>query len=450
MEYNKWIRLDNASNIFVAASNAIDTKVFRLSVEMTENIEPSLLQTALNHIYEEYPLFHSTLRRGFFWYYFEKSDVNPRIKVETETPLSPIYQPKKKDFLFRVLYKENRIHLEVFHALTDGTGALWFLEDLVSEYVRIRYVKETNNKRLTSKREKDDLEDSFNRYFKERKETTPFTRLLRSFKDVYQGEKTKGSFVPQFIDDKKEQKIYRVKGTYTPDHRPRIINVNLPLNESLALARREKVSLTIYMTALYVLASYQAKEDKTKETTISVSIPINLRQYFPSITVRNFFSTTTIDYTFAPGEEGDLSVICKQLNEQFQKQLKKEALERRLKRHIEFEFNPVLRVLLRPLKDLILKGVNKLNNRNITLSMSNLGIVHLPTEVSSYIENVYFYSAPNRPHFGMISHGDTLNISLASPFVETDIFKNFIQYLSAKDLDITVDANKVTREELEK
>jgi len=450
MEYNKWIRLDNASNIFVAASNAIDTKVFRLSIEMTEKIEPSHLQTALNHVYEEYPLFHSTLRRGFFWYYFEKSDVNPRIKIETEPPLSPIYESKKKDFLFRVLYKGNRVHLEVFHALTDGTGALWFLEDLMTEYVRLRYVKDDRDNRLTSKREKDDLEDSFNRYFKEKKTTTQFTRLVQSFKNVYQGEKTSDSLFPKFIDDKSDKKIYRVKGTYTPDHRPRIINTNLPLDESLALARQEKVTLTIYLTALYVLATYQAKEDKTKETTISVSIPINLRQYFPSITVRNFFSTTTIDYTFAEGEVADLSAICQELNEQFQEKLEKDALEKRLKRHIEFEFNPILRVLLRPIKDMILSGVNKLNNRNITLSMSNLGIVHLPGEVSSYIENVYFTSSAIRPHFGMISHGNTLNLSFASPFVETDIFKNFIQYLSAEGLDITVDANKVTREELEK
>jgi len=448
MEYNKWIRLDNASNIFVAASNSIDTKVFRISIEMTEKIEPSQLQTALNHVYEEYPLFHSTLRRGFFWYYFEKSDVNPRIKIETEPPLSSIYDSKKKDFLFRVLYKENRVHLEVFHALTDGTGALWFLEDLMTEYVRLRYVEDARDNRLTSKREKADLEDSFNRYFKEKKTTTQFTRLIQSFKDVYQGDETSDSFIPKFIDDTKDKKIYRVKGTYTPDHRPRIINTNLPLDESLALARKEKVTLTIYLTALYILATYQAKEDKTKETTISVSIPINLRQYFPSITVRNFFSTTTIDYTFAAGEKGDLSAICQELNEQFQEKLEKDALEKRLKRHIEFEFNPILRVLLRPIKDLILSGVNKLNNRNITLSMSNLGVVHLPDEVSSYVENVYFTSSAIRPHFGMISHGDTLNLSFASPFVETNIFKNFIQYLTAEGLDVTVDANKVTREEM--
>jgi len=67
----EWYRLDNASNIFLAAQNEIDTKVFRLSAEMTEKVEPELLQMALNKTYEEYTLFHSTLRRGYFWYYLE-------------------------------------------------------------------------------------------------------------------------------------------------------------------------------------------------------------------------------------------------------------------------------------------------------------------------------------------------------------------------------------------
>ncbi len=40
---------------FLAARNDIDTKVFRLSAEMTESVDPEILQAALNHTYEEYP-----------------------------------------------------------------------------------------------------------------------------------------------------------------------------------------------------------------------------------------------------------------------------------------------------------------------------------------------------------------------------------------------------------
>lgn len=451
MEDREWIRLDNASNIFLAARNDIDTKVFRLSAEMKEEVEPEILQTALNLTYEEYPLFHSTLRRGYFWYYLEASEVNPRVKLETEPPVSPIYQSGRTNFLFRVLYKENRIHLEVFHALTDGTGALWFFEDLLTEYIKIRYFNEEEHSSLKIKREKENLEDSFNRYFREKERQIAITQLIRPLRMFSsKSEKTmEGNFFPRPLESQIDEKVYHVKGTQTSDHRPRIINVGLPLNKTLELARKEKVSLTIYLTALYVLSVYMTSEEKNKDTTISVSIPINLRQFFPSVTVRNFFSTTKVAYTFKKGESPDLNKICQELNQQFKGKLEKDALENRLRKLIDFEFNPAARILLRPIKDFILKIVNKLNNRKVTVAMSNLGVVKLPEVVSPYIENFNFYTSVIRPQFCMISYNDYLNLSFTSPFIETDIVQWFVRYLSDKELDVTIDVNKVTREELE-
>ena len=158
MEFKNWMRLDNASNIFLAAQNERDTKVFRMTMEMTEEVNPEILQEALNHIYEQYPLFHNVLRRGIFWYYLEESEVNPRVQVEEGVPMKALYHSGEKNFMFRVLYKDNRVHLEVFHALTDGTGAIWFFEDLLTEYIRLRYETETEGLYSISKREKEDLE----------------------------------------------------------------------------------------------------------------------------------------------------------------------------------------------------------------------------------------------------------------------------------------------------
>lgn len=447
MEYKKWIRLDNASNIFLAARNEIDTKVFRLTAEMKDEIDPSILQSALNLTYEEYPLFHSTLRRGFFWYYLQKSEVKPQVKMEIEPPVSPIYKTGERDFLFRVLYKENRIHLEVFHALTDGTGALWFLEDLITEYVRLRYAQEAESSK--QKRKKADIEDSFNRYFKEKKKATQFDRFVRPLREIYHEQKTNGHLLPEMVDTLKVKKIHQIKGTLNPDHRPRIVHLELSVKEALNLSRNEGVSLTIYLTALYLLSVYEAKENKEEDTTISVSIPINLRQFFPSITVRNFFSTTTVAYTFKEGKSVGINEVCQEIDKQFKQQLEKESLEKRLKQHIEFEFHPAARILLRPIKDLVLKGINKLNNRKVSVAMSNLGLVHLPEPMTQYVENVYFYTSVIRPQFSVLSYNQTLNITFTSPFQETNIFQKFVEYLTEASIEIKMDINKVTKEELD-
>ena len=448
VENRRWARLDNASNIFLAARNDIDTKVFRFTAELNEAVDPELLQEALLKTYNDYPLFQNTLRRGLFWYYLEPYEALPEVKKEYEPPCTQIYHYDRKEFLFRVLYFDNRVHLEAFHALTDGTGAFWFFEDLLAEYVRLKYTESFEEEDSRTKREKADLEDSFRRYFKKKKKEVNIPTTNKPLEDMYIEHDLDEEKTPEPTDETVKKKVYQIKGEKTPDHRPRVINVSLPVKPVLNLARTYNVSLTMYLTALYMLAVYKAKETKEEETTITTSIPINLRQFYPSVSVRNFFSTTTVSYTFKQNEEPNVEDICQTIDTQFKAQLDKEELENRLRRFIQFEFNPFTRVIFRPIKDFILKMVNKFNNRKVTIAMSNLGRANLPEELARYIENIYFYTSVIRPQFCMISYAGKLNISFTSPFIKTDSQREFVRLLTSQGIDVSIDSNKVTREEL--
>src|SRR5699024_3603551 len=130
-----WLRLDNASNIFLAGRTDADPKVFRISAETDHEVDPYLLQQALDHTYNRYPLYHAVLRRGVFWYYLQDSDLRPVVTADELHTCSALYQVDRRDLLFRVVHHRQRVALEVFHALSDGTGALWFLTDLLTEYM---------------------------------------------------------------------------------------------------------------------------------------------------------------------------------------------------------------------------------------------------------------------------------------------------------------------------
>lgn len=119
-----WVRLDNASNIFPAARSDVDPKVFRMSAELDHEVDPALLQDALEETFARFPLYHAVLRRGVFWYYLQDSDLHPQVEPETEHSCAPLYQADRRTLLFRVLHHRRRLSLEVFHALSDGTGAL--------------------------------------------------------------------------------------------------------------------------------------------------------------------------------------------------------------------------------------------------------------------------------------------------------------------------------------
>ena len=70
-----WRKLDNAAKIFPATSNKKDTRVFRFYCELKEPVNGSILQSALDKTIDKYPVFLSVMRKGFFWYYLEKSDL---------------------------------------------------------------------------------------------------------------------------------------------------------------------------------------------------------------------------------------------------------------------------------------------------------------------------------------------------------------------------------------
>ena len=124
-----WLRLDNAGLIYPSASSEKWNNVFRVSAYLKQNVDPKVLQQALNIVILRFPNMDVTIRRGFFWYYFQGLSEYPLVSLETEYPCRRM-ELNTKRHLFRVLYYKNKISFETFHSLTDGTGALCFLNSL--------------------------------------------------------------------------------------------------------------------------------------------------------------------------------------------------------------------------------------------------------------------------------------------------------------------------------
>ena len=138
----RWSRLDNAAKIFPSNSSMRDSKVFRFVCELKDFINPVILQTALDRAVEQFPFFQSVMKRGAFWYYLEESDIKPVVQKEYELPCIPLYDTNKESLLFRVLYYNKRVSVEIYHTLTDGTGALQFFRTLIYYYLLERHCEE--------------------------------------------------------------------------------------------------------------------------------------------------------------------------------------------------------------------------------------------------------------------------------------------------------------------
>ena len=111
---DNWSRLDNAAKIFPPTSNEQETWVFRIACQLNETISHDVLQNALDKTLGQFPVYTSVLRKGLFWYYFEESDIRPKVKEEAEPPCRPLYDAGRKNLLFEVTYYKKRISFDSF------------------------------------------------------------------------------------------------------------------------------------------------------------------------------------------------------------------------------------------------------------------------------------------------------------------------------------------------
>ena len=131
----RWMPLDNAAKIYPAARRQNWSNVFRMSATLTEDVDIPILQSALDVTVRRFPSIAARLRRGVFWYYLEQLPDVPQIREESCYPLTPMSKEEIRRCAFRVIVYQKRIALEVFHSLTDGSGALIFLKTLLAEYL---------------------------------------------------------------------------------------------------------------------------------------------------------------------------------------------------------------------------------------------------------------------------------------------------------------------------
>ena len=70
--YSKWRKLDNAAIAFPLVTGRNDSRVFRFYCQLKEEVDPDILQSALDQTMVKYPLFQADLRKGLFWFYLER------------------------------------------------------------------------------------------------------------------------------------------------------------------------------------------------------------------------------------------------------------------------------------------------------------------------------------------------------------------------------------------
>lgn len=414
-----WYKVDNVAKLFLASLNRRDPRVFRISCMLNETVDPDTLARALEQTARDLPHFQVTLHRGLFWHYLEASDKQPVPVPETLQPCAAIYGPDQKNaLLYRVSYYGARINVEMFHALTDGNGGLVFLKCLVHNYLQLRHPDALEDvPRDEGASAADMTQNSYSKFYAARRAAGPET------------------------DPAAKRRVCRLRGARLPLDQTQFFEAHLSAKAVLAKARAMGVSLTSYLAAAQMLAVWREAPALERGRAVAVGLPVNLRNYFPSGTARNFFNTVRVAHIFTGDET--LEDLAVEFDTKLRDTLSEDRIKARMDGFERFERIPGVRPVPLPIKNWVVAACNWFETRKVTMTISNMGRITVPEAIRPYVGGFSaFCSTPNL-FTTVCSYGDDLVLGTASAYRSTNVLKNFYRALADAGLEITLYATEV-------
>lgn len=413
----RWDKLDNTANLFPVIAGESMSNVYRISVTLTELVDPDLLQEALDIVLPKFDGFNLRLQKGIFWYYFEENgNPAPKVKEENTYPCRFIEQNKNKHYLFRVTYFKYRINLEVFHVLTDGMGGINFLKELTYQYLRLCHPEI---------REKvgDDLNcgTSLNR------EDSFIKNYRKSSSRPYQ-----------------TQKAYLVKGEKLLPGEFGVMHGYMKIPALKEVCHRYGVSINEYLVGVFVYSVYQeCLKGMPSDKPIRVAVPVNLRPYFASNTTKNFFVMVSAEF-HPTKEDYTFEEILQTVHESLRAQINKENLEKLFSYNVSNEKVWIARIAPLFLKNMAMKMVYTQSALANTTTITNIGNITVEDIYKPYVEMFHAFLAMSKGQHikGTIcSYGDTLVFTFSYDLQDTGIQKAFFRKIATDGIEVQLDSN---------
>ncbi|NMA37026.1 MAG: hypothetical protein GX942_01835 [Papillibacter sp.] len=410
-----WYPADDGAKIYPLSMKRHQMAVFRLSAYLKEDVVPELLQIALTFTIQRFPSFAVTVKNGFFWHYMDASKRRYYVEPETEIPGSPLKVSSTGSPAFRVIFYKNRISTEFFHILTDGTGGMILLKTLTAVYLRLCGHEIECGEGVLNINEAPQPGETTN-----------------DFNKAEPTEKTKG-----FADERATQMSGRLSS-----HKPcQVIHFEIDSFALQAAAKRRNATVTEFMLALMFMAGRYAT-DETKGR-IQIQVPVNMRKYYQSETLRNFTMYCNIKIPIAEITDTDqcIAEIKKQMKEKASKEAMTEMMNATINLVRVLRFIPLF--IKRPVAQII---YGFLGDKVFSNTLSNLGVVKLPESMAPYVEKFDFVlgtGLTNRAVCSMVTYGGTAVFVVAKLTPDPSFEEKMYQLLKENGLNPAVKGSEL-------
>lgn len=416
----KWRRLDNSAKLFPIVGNKKFSSIYRLSVVLIDDIQTEYLKQAVEQTLEVFTSFKVCLKKGFFWYYLEENQKEITIHEEETYPCHYMDKKANNGYLFKVTYYQNKINVEIFHALTDGSTAIEFVKTIVYHYLNLCYPNNFN-KQFSIKNVQADTQNIEDSYLKN------YQKSLHSKEN--------------------SQRAYILKGKKLPPYQIGVTHGFISLKPLIKTCRRLKVTVSQYFTAVLIYSIYQEqKKQKFNRKPIKVCIPVNLKNYFYSTTTSNFFSYMTVVANHKQLDLTDFDLILAFVRNNFKNKLQKKEIAKTMAHTVRLGNSIYIRMIPLYIKKLILKLIYSQIQRYTTTTFSNLGKINVLPEYEPYIDQFLFLIGPEKAEkikCTACSYGNNMVFSFSSILQDNQVEKNFFSFLKEQEIATTIVTNGI-------
>ncbi len=410
----QWFALDYAAKIYPLSLGYDEISLFRLSIYLKEAVIPDILQMALTFTIKRFPQFATTLKKGFFWHYLDSTKKHYEVEEEVTRPFIPIKVSLTGSKTFRVLYFNNRISVEIFHALTDGSGGMVFLKTLVHEYFRLLGIQSERDEQIFDINTAPDNDENNNEFEKAPKGQTS-----------------------GFINKKSLQ----MSGRLTRIKPCQIIHFKMDASKLKEVAKAHNTTITGYIITQMLIADKYATEASSGD--LSVQVPVNMRKFYPSKTIRNFSLYFNVRFPFKDVTTTDqiIEEVNRQLLEKSSKEKMTEMMYSTKVMVKNLSFIPLF------IKTPIAKKVyGIIGERSYTNTLSNLGVITFPQEMAKHIESLDFILGTgfvNRAICTLITFENVATLSISKITLDSSFEERLLSLLTNDQIPLTIEGSDV-------
>ena len=416
-----WLKLDNAATIYPSTLSRKFAAMFRFTMTLKDKIDENILQEALDNVIDRFPTFKYKLKQGLFWCYFKQIKENPLIEEDYNNPMLRINFKNHRNYLFRVRYYENRIAVEFFHALTDGNGAIKFISTLVGEYIKLKYKTNIN----------------YNEYVLNPKDKV----LKEEYSDDFKKYARKvGNLVH-------EKPAYHYKGKIIDNDDLNVITGKIKIDDLKKLTKKYNCTITCLIASLYILSIQELynKEHKKSNKPIKISIPVNLRNYYKSNTMRNFSSYINVGIDTIYGNYS-LEEIIEIVKCSMKLNLNEKIINAKITANVKLSRNYFIRLLPMFIKKHIMSFTEKMmGDRYCSITLSNLGIITLPKEMEKYVYEVGALIGKSRgkpASSAMVGYNGNIYLTITRKIQEAEFERILFTTLVNMGVPVLIESNR--------